>query len=317
MRDVIRDLLRGQHLAQLALRERQRRAVPVRGAHHQLHPARRPRRVGDRGVVQTRHERHWRFLGRVVHGHGVGGAHGEDHAVREVDRRSRLGGDGGFSVRRGFSAAIRGDGHVTLGTLAHSCVGTLGTLRLDLLIHLDLRFLHRRVVRSLRRGCRGRVHPGLLVQRRREPHAHRGGDARQTHRGPGEPPALVEVRRVFLTLVRFPVHAGGNREERSARRPRQPPEERFQRIVLEEQPFRSHRASYLLLAHQLLAPAAQLRRVHGHLGSRGRGVHVDLSIARRGSYEFALGIPRHALDVVLVSLEADQPARGGLAPHDG
>ena len=122
---------------------------------------------------------------------------------------------------------------------------------------------------------------------------------------------------MFLTLVRFPVHAGGNREERSARRPRQPPEERFQRVVLEEQAFRSHRASYLLLAHQLLAPAAQLRGVHGHLGSRGRGVHIDLSIARRGRYEFALGIPRHTLNVVLVSLEADQASCGGLAPHDG
>mmetsp|Transcript_9243 Transcript_9243/g.41954 ORF Transcript_9243/g.41954 Transcript_9243/m.41954 type:complete len:299 (-) Transcript_9243:957-1853(-) len=109
VRDVLGNLLGRERFAQLRLRERQRRAVPVAGAHHQLEPARGPRGVGDGGVVQTRDERHGGVRGGVVDGDGVGGAHGEDDAVGEVKVGSRLDGDG--RIRRGLGrrAAVARD----------------------------------------------------------------------------------------------------------------------------------------------------------------------------------------------------------------
>ena len=126
---------------------------------------------------------------------------------------------------------------------------------------------------------------------------------------------LAGGRRPRVALL--PVQPRGDREEAPAGRPGQSPEKRLERVVVKEQSLDVHRAPHLLLAHQLLAPAAEVRGLDRDARARGGGVHVHLSIARGGCDVLALRIPRDALDVVLVSLEADQPASRGLAPHDG
>ena len=255
--------------------------------------------------MQTRDERHGGVRAGVVDGDGVGGAHGEDDAVGEVKVGSRLDGDGRIRRGLGRGAAVARDG-----------------LAVRLLRGVDRRFGSRggRFVvthppggRFRRRGAR-RLHARPSVQTRGEANARRGGDARKTNRRPREPAALVEVDGVFLAggrrprVALLPVQPRGDREEAPAGRPGQSPEKRLERVVVKEQSLDVHRAPHLLLAHQLLAPAAEVRGLDRDARARGGGVHVHLSIARGGCDVLALRIPRDALDVVLVSLEADQPA---------